>query len=557
MAGPSNLVETADALPPLFPEIFGDIAAISRERPAPEYARIVGHAALYVTFAASICWSLPALADDDTAALLQQLRLQLQQSQQQIQVLQKQVNALAKKVQQVPVVGAPGVPSPDAQNVVVTQQPGNLPGRSVGPPNTATGVGAPGGPQPVAAAPISSGGDKIRLSLSGQIDRALLYGNDGKSSALRNVDNIISSTRFRLLGEARPFADSTTVGTNLEMEIRPNLSSQQTIEQSLPQAAGNVSPTIRQADVYVANQDYGGVRLGFGSTASYLTNEFDLSGSFIAHYVGAAEMDGGFAFRQTRPALVPNGPGGKLVLSPGGAFGPAVGSVFNNFGGLGRDDRVRYDTPVWEGLQFAASYVDGGSYDAALRLGREIGDFKIIAAVAGMDATHRPHTPTANLGYAGVPSGDADGTSLGGVNAAPNAPNLADVSPNGSRQFDGSFSVLHASGISLTMSGGVRDPDYRDPLGNKLSPNLFYTKLGYQHDFFSFGRTAFAVDFTQQDEVIFAGDVARAYSFGIVQNIDAAALEVFFAVTKETLTRTIGGEFLPIYAAWSGARVRF
>ena len=549
-------METADARQSPFGEIFDCTVTVGREQSAHGYVRIVVYAALYITLAAASSWSLPALADDDTTALLKQLRVQLQQSQEQIQALQKQVNDLAKKMRQVPVVAA-GVPSPDARTVVVTQQPGNLPGRSVGPPNTATGVGPPGAPQPVAAAPISSGGDKVKLSLSGQVDRALLYGNDGRSSALRNVDNIISSTRFRLLGEARPFADSTTVGTNLEMEIRPNLSNQQTIEQSLPQAAGNVFPTIRQADVFVANQDYGGVRLGFGSTASYLTNEFDLSGTFIAHYVGVAEMDGGFAFRQNGAAMVPNGPGGKLVLSPGGAFGPAVGSVFNNFGGLGRDDRIRYDTPVWEGLQFATSYVDGGSYDAALRLGREIGDFRIIAAVAGEDATHRNHTPTANLGYAGVPPGDVDGTSLGGVNAAANAPNLADVTTNGSRQFDGSFSILHTSGVSLTMAGGVRDPEYRDPLGHQLSPNLFYTKVGYQHDFFSFGRTAFAVDFTQQDEVIFAGDVARAYSFGMVQNIDAAALEVFLAVTKETLNRTIGGEFLPIYAAWTGARVRF
>jgi hypothetical protein len=522
------------------------------------YTGTSGALAAQVGLIAGLFWVVPAsAADDPDALLLQQMRLQLQQSQQQIQALQKQVNALAQKLQKVPVVAAPGVPPPDAANIVVTQQPGNLPGRSVGPPNTATGVGPPGGPQPVAAAPISSGADKVRVSLSGQVDRALLYGDDGKSTAIRNVDNIISSTRFRLLGEARPFADDTVIGSNLEMEIRPNLSNQQTIEQSLPQAAGNVFPTIRQADVYVANQDYGGVRLGFGSTASYLTNEFDLSGTFIAHYVGVAEMDGGFSFRQNGAANVPNGPGGKLVLSPDGAFGPAVGSVFNNFGGLGRDNRIRYDTPVWEGLQFATSYVDGGSYDAALRMGRSVGDFRIIAAIAGEDATHRNHTPTTNLGYAGAPAGDVSGTSLGGINAVPNGPNLADVTTNGSRQFDGSFSILHDSGVSLTVSGGVRDPDYRDPLGQRLSPNLFYTKLGYQHDFWSFGRTAFGVDFAQQEEVIFAGDVARSESIGIVQNIDAAALELFFSVRRETLNRTIGGEFLPIYAAWTGARVRF
>jgi len=86
---------------------------------------------------------------------------------------------------------------------------------------------------------------------------------------------------------------------------------------------------------------------GLGSKAAHPVAT-DVSDTFIAHYVGVAEMDGGFAFRENGAAIVPNGPSDKLVLSPNGAFEPAVGSVFNNFGGLGRDDRIRCDTPVWE-----------------------------------------------------------------------------------------------------------------------------------------------------------------------------------------------------------------
>jgi hypothetical protein len=335
------------------------------------------------------------------------------------------------------------------------------------------------------------------------------------------------------------------------------LSNQQTITQNLPQAAGNVFPTIRQAELFVAGLDWGDARLGFGSTASYLTNEFDLSGTFIGHYVGVAEQDGGFAFRQKGAALVPGGAGGRRVLSPDGAFGPAVGSVFNNFGGLGRDDRIRYDTPVWEGFQFSTSYVDGGSYDAALRMGRSFGEFRVIAAVAAADATHRTHNPTANLGYAGVPAGFLGGSSLGGVNANPSGPSLADVSPNGSRHFDGSFSILHESGISLTMSGGVRDPRYLDPLGKRLSPNLFYTKLGYQRDVLPFGKTAVSIDFANQDEVIFNGDTAQSYAVALVQNIDSASTELFASAAYQTLHRTLGAAFHPIMAAWTGARIRF
>lgn len=505
---------------------------------------------------ASLLWALPAQAAENLGTLLQQMHAQLEQDQLQIDALKRQLDQLQKRVDQTPVVPPPGAPPGNAVGVLVTQQPGNLPGRSVGPPNTATGVGTPGAPQPIAAAPISSAADRIKVSLSGQVDRALLYGNDGKSNAIRNVDNIISSTRFRLVGEGR-FDPETTLGTNIEMELRPNLSNQQTITQNLPQAAGNVFPTVRQAEIFAAGLGWGDVRLGFGSTASYLTNEFDLSGTFIGHYVGIAEQDGGFAFRQKGAALVPGGPAGKLALSPAGAFGPAVGSVFNNFGGLGRDDRIRYDTPVWEGLQFSTSYVDGGSYDVALRLGREIEGFRIIAAAAAADATHRNHGPTANLGYAGVPAGFNGGASLGGVNPNPNGPNLADVTPNGSRHFDGSFSVLHDSGVSFTLSGGVRDPRYLDPLGKKLSPNLLYTKLGYQHDFFPFGRTAVSIDYAKQDEVIFNGDTAQSYALALVQNIDATATEVFASAAYQTLHRTLGGAFYPILAAWTGARIRF
>ena len=324
---------------------------------------------------------------------MEQSKRQLEQSQKEITALKQQVEVLTKRVERTPVAPAPGVvPAPDAKDVVVMQQPGNLPGRTVGPPMTSTGVGPPGAPQPVAAAPVSSGGDKIKVSLSGQIDRAEIYGDDGISNNVRNVDNRISSTRFRLVGEGRVNPE-TTLGTNFELEVIPNPSNTTTLLQNAPQAAANVSLAIRQAEVFAAGLGWGDARLGFGSTASYLTSEFDLSGTFIAHYVGFAEMDGGFAFRQKGNALVPGGPAGRLVLSPNGAFGPAVGSVFNNFNGLLRNDRVRYDSPVWEGMQFSTSYLDGGAWDAALRMRRQIGPFKVIAAAAYVNADHQNHTP--------------------------------------------------------------------------------------------------------------------------------------------------------------------
>jgi hypothetical protein len=561
--------------------------------------RFVGGLAL-----ALVCLSLiaPARAersDSEIAALRQELKALAEKNQKQINDLQRQVHdltaALAKSrsapspraaaiaypitpaperapsamasaepkpgpsapisaSEELPVAPKPMEFTPSTPPPMLPPQMLNLPGRSVTAPYTGTGPGTPGAALVTPAAAVSSGGNRVALSLSGQVDRALLYGNDGLNSKLHNVDNNNSSTRFRVVGEARPL-DDTVAGMNLEMEVRPNSSVNTTLTQNLPQSASAVTPTIRQAEIYVGNPNYGEIRLGFGSTASYLTAEVDLSGTAVASYVQVSDFDGGFAFRQKGAAMVPGGPGGALVSSPANAYGPAVASVFNYFDGLGRDDRIRYDSPVWNGFQLATSLVDGGAFDVGARYARQYEEFQIAGAVGLAFATARSRPQPTAYGYAGVPAG-AGGTSLAGTNAAPNSPTTADVNPDRSNQFDGSVSVLLKSGLNFTLAGGVRDPDYSDPTGRRLSPNLLFVKVGYQSHFFPIGLTAFSVDFTQNDELIFNNDVARAYGIAAVQNIDQFGLEIFVAGRYETLDRAFAS-YRPIVAVMSGGRVRF
>jgi hypothetical protein len=526
---------------------------------------------------------------DDIAALRRELRALAQHDQQQINALQRQVHALSAALAKsrrasrtaaarpapaepqmtrsaetmaptAEVTGLPVEPKPEAGAPPHARMPRlpprmfNLPGRSAVAPYTASGPGVPGVSPDTPATPVSGGGNRVTLSLSGQIDRALLWGDDGKNSNLRQVDNNNSSTRFRIVGEAEPIA-GTVAGMNLETEIKPNSSGNTTLTQDLPQPASASTFVIRQAEVYGGNARFGEVRLGFGSTASYLTAETDLSGTSVVTYESVADFDGGFAFRQKGAAMVPGGAHGALVPSAAASYGPAVGSVFNFFDGLGRDDRIRYDTPEWNGFQLATSAVDGGAVDLAGRFARRYEDFRIAGGIGMAFATSRSHTAPGSYGYAGVPAG-AGGISIGGPNGAPSAPATADVSANGSNQFDGSVSILLKSGLNLTLAGGVRDPSYRDPTGHSLSPNLIYAKFGYQHRFFSIGLTAFSVDFGENDDLIFAGDKARAYGIAAVQNIDQFGTELFVGGRYETLDRSLAA-YHPIFAVMSGARVRF
>ena len=440
---------------------------------------------------------------------------------------------------------APGkVPRPDQANVVVTQQPGNLPGRSVLSPYTVPELNPAGSTPPLPAAPVSSAANRIRLSLSGQISRMELHGNDGRNSAVRNVDNENSSTRVRFVGEGQ-LSVVQSGGVNIETELKPNPSSATPLTQNLPQLSSAASYTVRQAEAYFRDTRYGEVRLGYGSTVSYQTVEVDLSGTGIASYPSISDFDGGFAFRQRRLAFVPAA-GGAFVRLPADSYGPSVASVFNFFGGLVRDNRIRYDSPFFRGFQASASLVDGGAFDVALRYGGEFNGNRLAAAVAFADAEARNHlvatsgigslgAPNNLYGYAGVPAGANGSVDL----ATPVSPSAGDVSANGSRQWDGSASLLLKNGLNATVAGGVQEVRYRDPQGRALTPTFLYGKLGYQTELFpSLGLSAFSIDVAQNVALQFSGDRARAYGVQYVQFINALAMELFLSGKIESLHRT-------------------
>ena len=138
---------------------------------------LVCRAVAHGSVAATLIWALPVHAADDVTELLVQVKKQLEQSQHQmeqshrqleqsqrqleqsqreVKALKQQVEVLTKRVEQTPAAPAPGaVPASDAKNVVVMQQPGNLPGRKQEPAPAATGPVPKGeSPQPVPQGPV-------------------------------------------------------------------------------------------------------------------------------------------------------------------------------------------------------------------------------------------------------------------------------------------------------------------------------------------------------------------------------------------------------------------
>lgn len=68
---------------------------------------------------------------------------------------------------------------------------------------------------------VASANTGIRLTFSGQVNRGVLFADDGVSSETFFVDNDNSSTRFRFTGEG-DFGDGWTAGVNIEIEAESN-----------------------------------------------------------------------------------------------------------------------------------------------------------------------------------------------------------------------------------------------------------------------------------------------------------------------------------------------
>ena len=343
-----------------------------------------------------------------------------------------------------------------------------------------------------AIAQVQPGNKNVSLELSGQVNRALLMAYDGDNTDFFNVDNDSSSTRFRLVGKYSG-NHGFSLGGRIEVQVESNSTAD--VNQNNKRDDDDDFFGLRRAEVWF-DTPYGRLWAGQGSTASDGAAEVDLSGTDLVTYSSIVDIAGGILFRDN---------------NLDGLTGTTVGDVFSNLDGLGRDDRVGYDTPTIGGLKLSASWVTSDDHwDVALRYARDYGQLQVAAAVA-----------------------------------------YAQQKPSFDSQLSGSMSALHSSGFNATLAGGFQDID-----NDEREPYYLYFKLGYTRQFFSFGQSGFSIDYYYGEEFDVIDDEGKSIGFGLVQKIDAFATELYLGLRDYDLDRE-GADLDNIFAVLMGARVKF
>jgi len=344
-------------------------------------------------------------------------------------------------------------------------------------------------------AAVKTGNPKASVKVYGQVNKAVLYSNDGNDEDLYLVDNDNSSTRIGVLGSINP-NDRYEIGTRIEVEYQTNPSN--AVWQEDKRNTPNDKFEKRHLDLWVDANTLGKFSLGWGSTASDSIAEVDLSGTSVVAYSSVADMAGGLRFYDS---------------SAGGLSATDIGDAFSNIDGLGRDERIRYDSPSFNGFTGSTSYVADGGGDFAVRYSARVDAFKLAAGAA----------------YA----------------------NPGSTSDTIDDQMSGSISVLHDTGFNGTFAMGVRDhKSGRDDGG------FFYTKFGYRGRWCPLGVTSLSVDYGRFSDISADGDDADTIGFQMVQDIQEWGTEAYLGYRFHKLDRN-GADFDNIDAFMTGMRVKF
>lgn len=345
---------------------------------------------------------------------------------------------------------------------------------------------------------VTSGEDRIKLSISGQVHRAMNVTDDGDKTDTYFVDPDSSNTRVRFVGTAK-LNDDLTLGSRLEVALAPNESADVSQEK---QESGDFMDQ-RYAELSLTSQRFGKLYLGKGDTSSNNSAEVDLSGTDVIQYASTADIVGGLFFRQSSDDEFASVDGDRVRVS----------DAFKDFDGLSRKSRLRYDTPNFHGFGLSGSVISDRRWDTALMWGGEGYGFKAGAAAA----------------VAYLHEDDSD------------------------YQYDGSFSVLHqATGLNFSFSAGTKDDDSQDN-----DPYNLWGKIGWLTSLNDFGNTAFGIDYGHSENI--AADDYEGDTFGVavVQNFDDYATQVYFQFRNFSLDTDNDPNVSDINVGTVGARVKF
>jgi len=375
------------------------------------------------------------------------------------------------------------------------------------------------------------GNRRVSLTISGQVNTALMAWDDGRRSDVFVVDvgdKNLTGTSFQFDGSAR-ITPSLTAGFQIVVGLATGARSHQVSQEDDDASRKESTIAIELANWYVDHKHFGRVALGRINTATAGVTTVDLGGAGVIANANIGHWQRSFFI---------NAEGNPTEF----IWSNALGGDAVNGSGLSRANAISYTTPTMSGFTLAAAWGENDVWDVALRYAGEFSGFRVAGAIGYINNSSGINEVTAETQYGPQPS-----------------------------QWKGSASILHVgSGLYLTAAYVNQDNDTE---GN---PNtvLWYVQGGISRNWTGVGSTVLYGEHAHVNDAAaavgpgglgipsyIATSDARVWGLGVVQHIDAAAMEVYLAYRRYSaeanIYREITIEANDFSVVMGGARIRF
>ncbi len=374
------------------------------------------------------------------------------------------------------------------------------------------------GASAASALEIKSGSDKVQTKVYGELNRAVMRADDGHQEKFFHVDNSNSESRIGFAGEVAA-SDRLTAGSNIELKWQDNPSHAVSMQEE--SVGGEFVQEL--VELYFEHKNFGKLSVGFGGMASDGSSEVDISGTDLIGNAGVADVGGGLSFFDSKSGSYHNEEDGGTTVSD--VFKRHCCELFNRItaDGLGKRNRLRYDTPEFAGFFVAVAAGEKESYDVSLNYSGEFDSWQVEAMAAWMN-----------------PGGSHD-------------EDCGDYT-----QINASASVLFDFGLNLTAGYGHREIDALPANGEH--PEFTYGKIGYKFkELVSLGSTAVSVDYgvykNADDQTIHEEGIATGVQ--LVQELSDHSTELYAAWRNFSLEDRTDAEYEDISILIAGARFTF
>jgi hypothetical protein len=395
------------------------------------------------------------------------------------------------------------------------------------------------------------GNRRVSLTISGQVDKMVLWWDDGvKSGFYKGLDNGNASTRITFGGNAR-ISPRLTAGYYIELEMDPQTDS---VHQGNndgfggaggPQQGfgiiGDGGMEVRLSNWYLDDKEVGRLTVGRILQGGPV-GTIDLGGISVIASQSVRLLNGGFG------------------LVPSGTFAPStvtITAITDPVYGAGRAEGLRYDSPSLMGFLISGSWTENDNLAASLRYAGEFSGFRVAAGIGWLR------------------NNDFVNTGTGAFPAAGGTPTPAYPTAEGDQhQWSASLAVLHVpSGLFLQGHYGTTIYN-RNATGGSESQrpdaHQFLIQGGIAQNWTGLGNTALYAEWSRLTDFgapFAAGAVPDSNidvaGIGVVQNIDAAAMELYLGwrhfYNIDTTNVGVAGfrEYRDFDAVAGGARIKY